>query len=78
MFVETPFIGPVSQAAPLPLSQGVAQGVAAKAVISAKSWSEWQDLNLRPPRPERGVGPLKFFAGRSGATVHFHLSQNGK
>jgi hypothetical protein len=18
-------------------------------------WSEWQDLNLRPPRPERGV-----------------------
>src|SRR5260370_19277154 len=19
------------------------------------SWSEWQDLNLRPPRPERGV-----------------------
>ena len=21
---------------------------------SAKCWSEWQDLNLRPPRPERG------------------------
>jgi hypothetical protein len=21
----------------------------------AKCWSEWQDLNLRPPRPERGV-----------------------
>ena len=21
----------------------------------AKYWSEWQDLNLRPPRPERGV-----------------------
>jgi hypothetical protein len=20
-----------------------------------KKWSEWQDLNLRPPRPERGV-----------------------
>ncbi len=19
-----------------------------------KKWSEWQDLNLRPPRPERG------------------------
>jgi hypothetical protein len=19
------------------------------------SWSEWQDLNLRPPRPERGT-----------------------
>src|SRR5215471_4395041 len=22
-----------------------------------KDWSEWQDLNLRPPRPERGVPP---------------------
>jgi hypothetical protein len=21
---------------------------------AAKCWSEWQDLNLRPPRPERG------------------------
>ena len=21
----------------------------------AKCWSEWQDLNLRPPRPERGA-----------------------
>ena len=20
-------------------------------------WSEWQDLNLRPPRPERGALP---------------------
>jgi hypothetical protein len=26
----------------------------------AKYWSEWQDLNLRPPRPERGSGPAKF------------------
>jgi hypothetical protein len=24
---------------------------------SAKCWSEWQDLNLRPPRPERGALP---------------------
>ncbi len=23
----------------------------------AKCWSEWQDLNLRPPRPERGALP---------------------
>ena len=23
-----------------------------------EAWSEWQDLNLRPPRPERGVGQL--------------------
>jgi hypothetical protein len=22
-----------------------------------KIWSEWQDLNLRPPRPERGGPP---------------------
>src|SRR5258707_4557641 len=22
-----------------------------------KTWSEWQDLNLRPPRPERGALP---------------------
>ena len=22
-----------------------------------KCWSEWQDLNLRPPRPERGALP---------------------
>ena len=22
---------------------------------TGKSWSEWQDLNLRPPRPERGL-----------------------
>ena len=27
---------------------------------SAKYWSEWQDLNLRPPRPERGSGPAEF------------------
>ena len=25
--------------------------------IFAKYWSEWQDLNLRPPRPERGALP---------------------
>ena len=27
---------------------------------SFKYWSEWQDLNLRPPRPERGSGPAEF------------------
>jgi hypothetical protein len=25
--------------------------------VQAKCWSEWQDLNLRPPRPERGALP---------------------
>jgi hypothetical protein len=30
----------------------------------AKCWSEWQDLNLRPPRPERGAQvSLAFSAG---------------
>jgi hypothetical protein len=24
---------------------------------SSRCWSEWQDLNLRPPRPERGARP---------------------
>jgi hypothetical protein len=31
----------------------VAEAVAEKDEVSAKYWSEWQDLNLRPPRPER-------------------------
>jgi integrase len=35
----------------------VAEAVAEKERISAKYWSEWQDLNLRPPRPERGALP---------------------
>jgi hypothetical protein len=33
----------------------LAELLAAQATIFAKYWSEWQDLNLRPPRPERGV-----------------------
>src|SRR5580700_8932829 len=35
--------------------QVLAQLLAVEIGISAKSWSEWQDLNLRPPRPERGA-----------------------
>src|SRR5215471_17550100 len=35
----------------------VPQSVPASDLISAKCWSEWQDLNLRPPRPERGAPP---------------------
>src|ERR1700732_1260887 len=31
----------------------VPQSVPVDVGISAKPWSEWQDLNLRPPRPER-------------------------
>jgi hypothetical protein len=26
-------------------------------ICLGKDWSEWQDLNLRPPRPERGALP---------------------
>jgi hypothetical protein len=35
----------------------VPQSVPVDVGISAKPWSEWQDLNLRPPRPERGALP---------------------
>ena len=38
----------------------LAELLAAQATIFAKCWSEWQDLNLRPPRPERGNGPAEF------------------
>ena len=31
--------------------------IGGKYKIWAKCWSEWQDLNLRPPRPERGALP---------------------
>src|ERR1700745_1096127 len=41
----------------LPCRQVVADPVANWPSISAKCWSEWQDLNLRPPRPERGALP---------------------
>jgi hypothetical protein len=36
----------------LPL-ETVPQSVPVSVLISAKCWSEWQDLNLRSPRPER-------------------------
>ena len=35
----------------------LAELLAAQATFFAKYWSEWQDLNLRPPRPERGALP---------------------
>jgi hypothetical protein len=36
---------------------GLAAGLAGRYLFSEKYWSERQDLNLRPPRPERGVLP---------------------
>jgi hypothetical protein len=35
----------------------VGKTVGAAVSGSTKYWSEWQDLNLRPPRPERGARP---------------------
>jgi len=37
--------------------EAVADPVANAIQFWAKHWSEWQDLNLRPPRPERGYLP---------------------
>ena len=34
-----------------------------------KNWSEWQDLNLRPPRPERGA--LRCGPGKPAITRRF-------
>src|SRR5262245_52688715 len=33
----------------------VGETVGIDVLEDAKCWSEWQDLNLRPPRPERGA-----------------------
>ena len=35
--------------------EALAHPLARQVEILAKCWSEWQDLNLRPPRPERGA-----------------------
>jgi hypothetical protein len=35
----------------------VGETVGPRSCGSAKYWSEWQDLNLRPPRPEQGALP---------------------
>ncbi len=37
--------------------EALAHPLARQLEISAKWWSEWQDLNLRPPHPERGSLP---------------------
>jgi hypothetical protein len=34
--------------------------LAAQAMIFAKCWSEWQDLNLRPPRPDRALDRTRY------------------
>ena len=45
-----------SYAARIVTARPVAQPVA-EADYCSETWSEWQDLNLRPPRPERGALP---------------------
>ena len=68
--VSEPEMEPLLALNPLPLSVSLstnpdaqvrttfrdelAELLAAQATFFAKYWSEWQDLNLRPPRPERG------------------------
>jgi hypothetical protein len=41
---------------PLPF-QSIGETVGLALSEGAKYWSEWQDLNLLPPRPERGALP---------------------
>src|SRR5262245_35731160 len=45
-------------------NQTLADPLADAIKIFAKYWSEWQDLNLRPPRPERGALPIRYFSPR--------------
>src|SRR5262249_13035131 len=37
--------------------EALAHPLALQLEILGKCWSEWQDFNLRPPRPERGALP---------------------
>src|ERR1700732_4098024 len=56
--------------------QPVADPVASKICFLAKYWSEWQDLNLRPPRPERGALPdcATLRLTESGLYTHNHCA----
>ena len=74
--VSEPEMEPLLALNPLPLSVSLstnpdaqvrttfrdelAELLAAQATFFAKYWSEWQDLNLRPPRPERRSGLAEF------------------
>src|SRR5215510_6241019 len=42
----------------------VGETVGTRVLLSAKYWSEWQDLNLRPPRPNE-VYPYRPFESAS-------------
>jgi hypothetical protein len=48
----------------------VPQSVPVNILISAKCWSEWQDLNLRPPRPERSALPFGAVGVNFAAKIH--------
>ena len=47
----------------------VPQSVPVNVLISAKCWSEWQDLNLRPPRPNEACCPLRTLGPATNRTL---------
>src|SRR5262245_12933822 len=70
--------GPIAQAYPDCLIaselESVPQSVPINVEISAKYWSEWQDLNLRPSRPERGALPTGYFPPKRKRLFAFQAS----
>jgi hypothetical protein len=55
LLVVLRFGRPLLVKSPNPHVASVAKDKCERDVIYCEeSWSEWQDLNLRPPRPERG------------------------
>ena len=52
-FIAHPTRTPVP--APVPLTDQRSGRILDVVVLLDDFWSEWQDLNLRPPRPERGL-----------------------
>src|SRR5215471_3077946 len=56
----------------------LAEPLAAQATIFAKCWSEWQDLNLRLPRPERVVALRSLLAHLLANYALMRLKSSGR
>src|ERR1051326_5469405 len=54
---ESPWSSPPEPRCPAAGAAGSAREICRIERPAAERWSEWQDLNLRPPRPERGALP---------------------